>query len=898
MIVDFLAKGFTPLVANVGLIAILAWAFSYFGRWKRLNVQLSNKQFSVLLGLSAGFTATLLMNLPIEFEPGIFGDARAVPILISGIVGGPIAALITGSMAAAMRLYIGGAGAVVGLAYIILFGVVGGTAGYVYARDASTEMRVKKIMLIMIGTTAVSPLTFLLFPQAIWQKTLLNIWPVMAIANILGTFVIASLLEWDRERRLSEVTLAEREARLTAVLNGSVDAIISVDQAGAIQSANTATSDMFGYALEHMLGQNVRILIDEANQENHGKYMDNYLQTEIGKDIGSGRELEGRKNDGTLFPIHLSIGRSDVNGSMFFTNVIRDLTVLKDNEERLSKNARDIAEQSQRLVLATEAAGIGIWEFDALNDTIIWDQRMVMIHDVVPETFGDKFDDWRSLIKPKEHTRFCQEFDAALAGYMNLDAEFEILTPNKRRRFVYLKAVAVSEYRSSSVRLVGVSLDVTARKEAEEALRNSRQALEEKLNETVDAKARLEVQAQELIKLADEQSILRIKAEAAQHAKGEFLATMSHEIRTPLAGVLGMTDLLLQDDPSPSQANKITRIKDAGDQLMLILNDILDQAKLEAGKLEVEAMNFNLHQLLSGVQALLEPKADEKNLTLMLQQGEGVPETVHGDAARVRQILNNLIGNAIKFSSDGQIIVRVTTKNLDADGTGIFFEVIDQGVGIDEAVQRTLFQRFHQADASTARQYGGSGLGLSICKQLVDLMHGEIGVESTLGEGSRFWFEIPFDVEDKLTTVASEQEQTESRVPSASRPLDILLAEDNELNQFLITSMLDQLGHRVVTCGNGAEAVDCVARDHYDVVLMDIRMPLMDGPTATANIRASKGAHQNIPIVAVTADALSYNMQQSYIDAGMNATTAKPINLKAMLTAIDKALLEDIHTWS
>lgn len=225
---EILDAGFTPLVANIGLIAVLAWSFAYLRRRQAFGTLKHNAVLTLLTGLSSGLTAVLSMNLPIEFQPGIFGDARAVPVLMSGVIGGPLSAVITALMAATMRLYIGGAGALTGVIYIAWFGLVGGIASIYFAKHEQRVASVGKLVALMTGATIVSPASFALLPPDVWQAALLHIWPVMAVANVLGTVVIATLVQWDRERERSEVELSAREAMLTAVLNGSVDAIFQL----------------------------------------------------------------------------------------------------------------------------------------------------------------------------------------------------------------------------------------------------------------------------------------------------------------------------------------------------------------------------------------------------------------------------------------------------------------------------------------------------------------------------------------------------------------------------------------------------------------------------------------------------------------------------------------------
>jgi len=383
-----------------------------------------------------------------------------------------------------------------------------------------------------------------------------------------------------------------------------------------------------------------------------------------------------------------------------------------------------------------------------------------------------------------------------------------------------------------------------------------------------------------------------VEAQSANVAKSNFLATMSHEIRTPVAGILGLADILLDEGLSPVQEKTVSRIKGAGQSLVTILNDILDLSKIQAGKLEIENIEFNLGQLINDSLDIFYPKASDKGVALGSKIDPGLPAQMTGDPTRLRQILINLLGNAIKFTDSGSVTLRVVVANKTDDAVTLRFEVIDTGIGIAADRAGDLFQDFTQVDASTARKYEGTGLGLAISKRLIELLDGEIGIDSVEGEGSTFWF-----------TIAGAPSQTGSismpASPSATafravRPLQILLAEDNDLNQMIIKAVLSKFDHRVTTVDDGRAAVETVRNNDFDLILMDVRMPELDGPDATRIIRQSKTPNADIPIIAVTADAIVEN-RASYTAAGMNACVTKPIDVPELLRAINEVLGEDVH---
>ncbi len=388
----------------------------------------------------------------------------------------------------------------------------------------------------------------------------------------------------------------------------------------------------------------------------------------------------------------------------------------------------------------------------------------------------------------------------------------------------------------------------------------------------------------------------RNAAEAANASKSSFLSVMSHEIRTPMSGVMGIADLLLEENLPAKVREKVGQIKGATDSLMRIINDILDISKMESGKLELEYIDFHGPGLIREVMDLFSHKvrAEEgKRLDLRIEIAPDFPPGLHSDPTRLRQILINLVGNAVKFTHAGHVTVRAERPPAGAGSEMLRFSVEDTGIGLEPEAMDDLFGAFTQADLSITRRFEGSGLGLSICKRLVEMMGGKIGVESEPGRGSTFWFTLPY--RPATTAVEEAAAVVETRVEGpASHGLRILAAEDNDLNQQIIVAMMGRLGHEVTIAENGAAAVEAVGRGDFDLILMDVRMPEMSGPDATRTIRQLAGPKSSIPIIGLTADALEENRRE-YLEAGMDDVVTKPIDRAHLALTINRVMGKELH---
>jgi signal transduction histidine kinase/ActR/RegA family two-component response regulator len=419
--------------------------------------------------------------------------------------------------------------------------------------------------------------------------------------------------------------------------------------------------------------------------------------------------------------------------------------------------------------------------------------------------------------------------------------------------------------------------EVASREHAEASLRKLYQELEKRVQERTESLA----EANRALKQA------RLAADRSNQAKSDFLATMSHEIRTPMNGVMGMLELLKAEELGDDQGHLVDVARDSARDLLRIIDDILDCSRLEAGAIELETVPFDARALVSQVVELLSGGAERKGVRLTAEIHADVPSRLLGDPTRLRQILFNLTGNALKFTQEGEVRVAL------AYATGgrrpeLRIDLFDTGIGIPKGVLDNLFQRFFQADGTITRRFGGTGLGLAICRHLATLMGGEIRVESEEGRGSHFWVVVPLAVPEAGREPARSSAKSGFAAAQA-QAARVLVVEDNPVNQLVISRYVEKMGHSCSVVPDGFEALKSLQQERFDLVLMDVHMPGLDGVSATRRIRGFGGKFRTVPIIGLTARAMEGD-REAFLAAGMNDYVPKPIDLRTLIDAIGRAL--------
>lgn len=758
----------------------------------------------------------------------------------------------------------------------------------------------------------------------------------------------------------AEKALKESEAKSKAIIESTVSGIITIGEKGHILSFNPAAEKIFGYSKEEVLNKNISMLMPEPYHSEHDGYLKNYIRTGKKKIIGKGgRELIGQRKDGKIIYIDLGVNEVEVGEKRMFAGLINDITERKLAEEELSKS-RDALARAQSIAhlgnweydvvnnniywsdevyrifgVEKEAFDHKISSFIELihpddreyvqngikasmydKKPFSVDYRIVLpdggirhVHEEAKDIPDEKGKPLRRIGTVQDITerKEAEREIKSLAKFpsenpfpvMQISSDGTVIYANEASKPILnvwgiqenmllpaMKSFIAEIYAEAKNREVEVEhgkqtfsitltpisdsnyvyaygLDITDRKEAEYALVSAKKA-----------------------------------ADVASKVKSEFLANMSHEIRTPMTTILGMSELISETSLDNEQKEYLKGLQRAGDNLLDLVNDILDLSKIEAGRIELEEVEFDLAEEIDKVMSIFDMKAQKKGIELTAAIDPETPEILLGDPLRLRQVLVNLAGNSLKFTEKGEIKISVTCEkpSVRTEGYRLTFSVNDTGMGIPSEKLETIFEDFTQADSSTTRAFGGTGLGLTISKKLVEIMGGKIWVESKLGEGSTFHFNLNVKIGTEKGEAARRKDKGREELDTApvhdsAKALSMLLVDDSEDNRMLVKTFLKKIPCNIDMAENGEIAVEKFMSKKYDILLMDMQMPVMDGYTATIKIRRweKEKRRDETPIIAFTAHAFKEEIDKC-LEAGCTDHIAKPVKKKVIIGIISQFL--------
>ena len=671
-----------------------------------------------------------------------------------------------------------------------------------------------------------------------------------ALLGHLGSFaeILADAFERARAHQAlaeANAALASGEARLrstraalAALVENAPLQIIMTDQEMRLLHYSQKWLVESGFAGRDLHGMRIY----DLHPRYFEKYRSVYERCIAGESVRVER-VRGADRDGkrTWWRAELIPWRNDDGEIGGLISAALDLTELYEGLDRVERS-------DERMRLAARIADLHVWEVDYQRRTVeTAGAPMTMLDwDVDYEQMAGNTD---LTIDPRDRERISARWHEAVMADEPYVPEYRINRRDGKEVWAACSVKLIRDARGEPIRLIGAMQDITARKQAEAAM----------------------LQAKE-------------EAEQANLAKSAFLATMSHEIRTPLNGVLGMAQVMAAGQLAPAQREQLDVIRQSGEALLAILNDVLDLSKIEAGKLELDMVDFDLQALAQGAYAAFTGQAESKGVSFALTVAPEARGAWRGDSTRLRQILYNLLSNALKFTETGSV-----TAVFTAEAEGLRLTVTDTGVGIAREALARLFEKFEQADASTTRRFGGTGLGLAICRELAGLMGGRISAESTPGLGSEFTVVLPLARGEQPAAESAEADDGPA-VIERERPVRVLAAEDNTINQLVLKTLLMQVGVEPTVVADGAQAVDAWRGAEWDVILMDVQMPVMDGPAAARAIRAEEAAagRRRTPILALTANTMAHQVEAYLRD--MDDVVSKPIEAARLFQALEAAL--------
>lgn len=623
-------------------------------------------------------------------------------------------------------------------------------------------------------------------------------------------------------------------SRYRKIIQNASDIVFFLDLEGMIQEVNQKAVDTYGYTKEELCSMDVRLIRKDWH----------ITDKQYKEACSSGLLFETvhyRKN-GSTFPVEVSTQGTTIGNEKIVVCFVRDISDRKKTEKKILDS-----ELKYRTLFMNMQNGYVYYKISYKNN-----KPNDLIFEVVNDYYATLFDMKKDELIGKKHSvvfpKVIEFIEQLLLNNYDRLVNGETIYFDEHYSTYYNKWILISAYMPEPDYIVTVLTDITRIKQTENKLIAAKDA-----------------------------------AEAANKAKSEFLANMSHEIRTPINGMVGMVDLTLMTELNEEQKENLITAKACASQLLNIINDILDFSKMEAGKLSIENISFDIRELIEEVIKTHNRKVEEKGLDLKYSFSSSIPRTLIGDPYRIRQVLNNLIGNAIKFTQSGGICVEVERLSANDNEVTLKFSIVDTGIGISKEDINSLFKSFSQIESSFTKKFGGTGLGLAISKNLVEMMGGEIKVESIKDVGSTFYFILKFQV----GTTNNTDKLLLSQIEKSIKPLRILLAEDDPVNQKVILKFLKEQGHDVMTADNGEIVLDLFKKSDFDVILMDIQMPNMNGIEATHRIRQMDDTKKHIPIVAVTAYAL-YGDREKFLNLGFDEYVTKPIQMNILFGVLNK----------
>jgi PAS domain S-box-containing protein len=868
---------FINLINNIAfLVALVAAGQIVISRFSKDSL---NRQ--LLLGVLFGCVALLGMANPVNFLPGIFFDGRSIVLAVAGVVGGGVIAVIAAGMAAVYRLLLGGMGATVGVMVVILSASLGVLARQWWLRRSKPPQPIDYLALgVLVQLMQLAAFTQL--PNRAGYPFIEQAWWVLLLFYPLATMLLCLIFRNHEQQVIDQqalssaheaVTTAERASmeRFHAYFDHAIVGLAITSPEKTWVEVNDALCSTLGYSREEL----TRMTWEElTHPDDLAADMAQFKRMLAGEIDSYSLEKRFIHKDGHLVDVQLAVSHvRKPDGSIdYVVAMVEDITARKQAEAKLQRFSCDFEaflDQTTDFVYFKDAGS-----------------RIRFCSQTLAVITGHR--DWRDMVGKHDRELFPadiaqiyeEEERSVFAEGRPLLGKIDPYYDNQGRPgYVQTNKWPLFDSAGKVVGIFGMSRDITESRRTQDELERHRNHLEE-------------IVAARTAELARAKEV----AEAASRAKSTFLANMSHELRTPMNAIIGMTELAQRRAEDPRLQDQLAKVSQASLHLLKVINDILDISKIEADQLGLESVDFKFNEVLETLLSLLKHKLEDKQIKLLLDLPPEIPRlTLRGDPLRLGQILLNLTGNAIKFTDHGSITLRVRSFEASPDSILLRIEVIDTGIGIAREQQQRLFTAFEQADGSMTRRYGGTGLGLAISKRLVEMMGGEIGVISTPGAGSTFWFSLRLGKSSDARLPASMDGKTDAEMLlrrdfAGTR---VLLAEDELVNQEVSRGLLEDAGLVVDLAGDGQQAVEMASQNNYALILMDMQMPHMNGIDATRAIRTLPG-YARTPILAMTANAFRED-RQNCLDAGMNEHLGKPVLPAVLYEALLKWLARPVN---